>query len=308
MYARISAFGVALLLACAGLAAAQVTTTGTIQVVAEDSQNLRLPGVTVTAKAVDTITTRTGVTDASGTATLEALAPSAAYNVTMELQGFTTRTVSNVLVRSGQVATVSAVMAVGGLTEQVLVAATSPVIDVTNAQTGQDVTLDMTERLPTGRSYQSYLQMVPGVMPDDPVLSGNPASKSGLNYSDIRGEMGRSADNVYYFDGINVTDPVTGTFGANLNTEIIQEQKVITGGIPAEFVGAAGLISNVITKSGTNVFHGSANYFFQNASLVAENQNGPAEEFSTKDNAYTFGGPGLRDRLWFFGSYRYNES
>ena len=48
-----------------------------------------------------------------------------------------------------------------------------------------------------------------------------------------------SADNVYYFDGINVTDPVTGTFGANLNTEIIQEQHVITGGIPAEFVGRA---------------------------------------------------------------------
>ena len=54
--------------------------------------------------------------------------------------------------------------------------------------------------------------------------------------------MGISADNVYYFDGINVTDPVTGTFGANLNTEIIQEQHVITGGIPAEFVGAPGLI------------------------------------------------------------------
>ena len=307
MYARISAFLLALALLASGPAAAQVTTTGTIQVVAEDSQNLRLPGVTVTAKAADTITTRTAVTDASGTATLEALAPSAIYTVTFELPGFTTRSVESVLVRSGQIATVTTVMSVGGLTEQVLVVAGSPVIDITNATTGQDITLEMTERLPTGRSYQSYLQMVPGVLPDDPVLSGNPASKSGLNYSDIRGEMGKSADNVYYFDGINVTDPVTGTFGANLNTEIIQEQKVITGGIPAEFVGAAGLISNVITKSGTNVFHGSANYFFQNASLVSENQNGPAEEFSTKDNAYTFGGPALRDRVWFFGSYRYTN-
>ena len=103
--------------------------------------------------------------------------------------------------------------------------------------------------------------------------------------------MGVSTDNVYYFDGMNVTDPVTGTFGANLNTEIIQEQKVITGGIPAEYVGATGLISNVVTKSGSNIFHGSANYFFQNGDLVAENQNGAAQEFSTKDNAYTFGGP-----------------
>jgi len=114
-----------------------------------------------------------------------------------------------------------------------------------------------------------------------------------------------SADNIYYFDGINVTDPVSGTFGANLNTEIIQEQKVITGAIPAEFVGAPGLISNVITKSGSNTVHGSANYFFQNDGLVAENKNGGAEEFSTKDSAFTFGGPAYRNKAWFFGSFRY---
>ena len=119
--------------------------------------------------------------------------------------------------------------------------------------------------------------------------------------------MGVSADNIYYFDGINVTDPVTGTFGANLNTEIIQEQKVITGAIPAEYVGAPGLISNVITKSGSNAYQGSVNYFFQNSSLVAENQNGAAQEFSTKDNGYTLGGPILRDKVWFFGSYRYTN-
>ena len=113
-----------------------------------------------------------------------------------------------------------------------------------------------------------------------------------MNYSDIaRRRSGVSTDNFYYFDGINVTDPVTGTFGANLNTEIIQEQKVITGGIPAEYVGAPGLISNVITKSGSNSFHGSVNYFFQNDDLVAENKNSPTQEFSTYDTAFTLGGP-----------------
>ncbi len=194
-----------------------------------------------------------------------------------------------------------------GLTEVVEVTAASPVVDVKSATSGQDITLQLTESLPTGRSYQSYLQLVPGVLPDDQTQSGNPAARSGMNYSDIRGAMGVSTDNVYYFDGMNVTDPVTGTFGANLNTEIIQEQKVITGGIPAEYIGATGLISNVVTKSGSNLFHGSANYFFQNGDLVAENQNGAALEFSTKDNAYTFGGPFMRDKAWFFGSYRYTN-
>src|SRR5690606_3653310 len=97
------------------------------------------------------------------------------------------------------------------------------------------------------------------------------------------------------------------TFGANLNTEIIQEQKVITGGIPAEFVGTPGLISNVVTKSGSNTVHGSANYFFQNSNLVAENENAASEEFSTKDTAFTLGAPIIRDRLWAFGSYRYTN-
>jgi hypothetical protein len=305
MHLRTSALCIALLLAFAGAPTAQVATTGTIQVIADDSQGLRLPGVTVTARAADTVTTRTAVTNAEGIAVLEALAPSNAYTVTLELQGFRTATLENILVRSGQTVTLNSTMTVGGLTEQIQVVAQSPVVDFTDAQTGQDITLALTERLPTGRSYQSYLQLVPGVLPDDPIAGGNPSARSGVNYRSILGETGQSTDNVYYFDGINVTDPVTGTFGANLNTEIIQEQKVLLGGIPAEFTGAPGLVSNVITKSGSNTLHGSVNYFFQNSNLMAENENGAASEFASKDNGYTIGGPILTDRAWFFGSYRY---
>jgi len=99
----------------------------------------------------------------------------------------------------------------------------------------------MTESLPTGRFYQSYLQFVPSVFPtNDPVGGGNLAARGGINYNDIGGDLGTS--------------------GSNLNTEIIQEQRVLTGGIPAEYAGTAGLLSNVITKSGSNRFTGSANY------------------------------------------------
>src|SRR5688500_9872888 len=177
-------------------------------------------------------------------------------------------------------------MAIGAFAEAVTVfGEASPVVDIRRALTGQDITLELTESLPTGRSYQSYLQLVPGVLPDSPTQSGNPSSRSGVNWADIvsNGNLGVSTDNQIYFEGINVTDPVTGTFGAHLNTEIIQEQKVITGGIPAEYVGSAGLISNVITKSGSNQFHGSVNYFFQNSRLVAEDEHGADQTFSTGD-------------------------
>lgn len=300
-----AAFAVALVMCVPAAASAQVANAGTIEVIVEDSDGARVPGTTVTATAVDTITKRTAVSDGQGVATLDALAPSALYIVTVELTGFEPQVLENVLVRSGQTASVRFSLALAGIAAAVSVTAEAPLVDTKSAITGQDVTLQLTESLPTGRSYQSYLQLVPGVMPDDQNASGNPAARSGMNYSDIGGDTGISSDNVFYFDSINVTDPVTGTFGANLNTEIIQEMRVTTGGTPAEFVGSPGLIANVITKSGSNGFHGSANYFFQNSNLVAENENGAEQEFATDDTAFTFGGPIVRDNAWFFGSYRY---
>ena len=283
---------------------AQVTTTGNVRAVVTDQDGLAVPGATVTAAAEDAATTRAAFTDARGEAELAGLNPSARYVVTVELPGFRTSRQEDFLVRAGQTATVRVTLTVGAVTETVVVTAASPVVDVTSAVVAEDITLDLTEAVPTGRTYQSYLQLVPGVLPDDPDAPGNPASKSGLNYSDIGGNTSVSRDNFYYIDGINVTDGVSGTFGANLNTEIIQEQQVLTGGIPAEFAGAPGLLSSVITKSGTNQFGGSVNYFFQNDRLVAENRNAADLEFSQFDAAVTGGGPIIANEAWFFGSYR----
>ncbi len=250
-WARALALAAMAIVAFGRPAVAQVTETGTIEVIVQDQGGLAIPGATVVATAADSVTKREAVTDAEGRALLVGLAPSAQYVVTTEIAGFRPTRNENVLVRSGQTATLRVGLTVGGVTEQVQVTAESPLVDTKSATTGQDITLQLTESLPTGRSYQSYLQLVPGVLPDDPQQPGNPASKSGVNYSDIGGNVGVSSDNFYYFNGINVTDPVSGTFGSNLNTEIIQEQKVLTGGIPAEFVGTPGLLSSVITKSGT---------------------------------------------------------
>lgn len=292
-----------LLLAVTGSAFAQ-TTTGTIQVIVTDSSGAPLPGVTVTASASDTTTRRTEVTGADGVANLVSLAPSSRYVVASNLEGFGKAQNTNVLVRSAQTTTVRVTLSMAAVSESITVTAEAPVVDTTSATVGQELTLELTESLPTGRSYQSYLQLVPGVKPDS---AGNPASRSGVNYSDIGGDLGQSTDNFYYIEGINVTDPVTGTFGANLNTEIIQEQKVLTGGVPAEFAGAPGLLSSVVTKAGSNTFSGSVNYYTQNDSLVADNEHQGASDFSTYDTAFTLGGPIVRDKAWFFGSYRMTE-
>jgi hypothetical protein len=311
---RLRSIGVVLLgllLTGVSTAWAQVSTTGTIQVIVEDPQGGRLPGVSVSASAADVVTSRQAVTDGEGIATLEALTPSARYTVKAQLSGFRDLERTDILVRSGQVTTLRAELALSTVTENVTVQGqTTPLVDVTRATSGTDITLTLTESLPTGRSYQSYLQLVPGVLPDSQAASGNPSSRSGMNWKDsgtTSDNIGSSTDNFYYFEGINVTDPVTGTFGANLNTEIIQEQKVITGGIPAEYVGASGLISTVITKSGSNSYTGSANYFFQNNNLVAANEHAADSTFSSKDTAFTIGGPIVKNNLWAFGSWRYTK-
>jgi hypothetical protein len=281
------------------------TTRGAIKVTIADADGRVLPGTMVSVQSPEALGTRSTVADASGVAIVPGLDPSGEYMVTVSLSGFNTARFENILVKSGSTTSIAAELSVAAVEAEIIVTAESPLVDFSSAMTGEDLTLELMEALPTGRSYQSYLQLVPGVMPTDPSIDAqNPAVRSGLNYADIGGNLGRSRDNFYYIEGIDVTDAYDGYFGANLNVEIIQEQSVTTGGIPAEFVGAPGLVSSVITKSGGNEFHGSVNYFFQNDSLQEDNEHLESSTFSTYDAAFTLGGPFMRDKAWFFASYR----
>jgi hypothetical protein len=285
---------------------------GTVTVTVTDTDGAALPGATVNVTSDETLSRRTVVTDGAGKATVVALDPATNYVVTVSLDGFATQLISGVVVRAGQTQPLEVELGLADVAEELIVVAESPLVDVTKSQAGQDITLQLTESLPTQRGYQGYLQLVPGVQ-DSWGDTENPASRSGINYRDRDkrgedvGDAGHSTDNLYYFDGINVTDRTLGTNGADLNTEIIQEQSVITGAIPAEFVGVPGLVSNVITKSGGNQFSGSVNYYFQDDSLVDYNEHFADETFSTFDTAFTLGGPIVRDKAWFFASLRLVE-
>ncbi|RZJ18884.1 MAG: TonB-dependent receptor [Brevundimonas sp.] len=272
--------------------------TGTLRVSVAGSDGMPLAGANVTVSSPSSLVTRTGTTDAEGRARLTGLDPATNYTVQIDAAGYDAFSASNVAVVSGRELALGYSLGAASVDDIIVTGTSLAAVDVTSATVATTLTLDVVESLPTGRSYQSYLQLVPGVKP-----GSNPSSKSGIN-SSVTGVVGSSSDNVYYIDGVNVTDPVTGTFGANLNNEIIQEQQVITGGAPAEYEGGTGLISRVITKSGGNEWTGSVNYYFQNDSLVAEDKHGESAGFSTYDTAVTLGGPILRDRLWFFGSYQ----
>jgi len=290
-----------------GVAAWAAVTTGTMRVIVRDSEGGPLRGAQVTAQTVESLTKRTVITDAKGEAVLLGLDPSAKYVVTTLFSGYNAARNDNVLLRSGET-TALRVDLTPGLRETVQVVARTPLIDVTSAVAGQDLTLELIEALPSSeRTYQGYLQFVSGVgAASMPGFGDDPASRSGLNMGAWGGSGGNSTDNFYYIEGINVTDIWDGNSSANFNTEAIQEQSVITGGIPAEYKGAPGLISNVVTKSGGNDFTGSLNYFLQHDGLMATDRrrDNTSNDFRNYDTAITFGGPIMRDNVWFFLSYR----
>jgi hypothetical protein len=285
------------------IGAAWSAETGGLRISITGAQGTPVAGATVKISSPSSLVTKTAVTEADGSVRIAGLDPATDYKVEVAAPGYSNFSASDVSVISGSNPSLTYSLGAGaGSTQQVVVSGSRLAqVDTTSATVGTILNLAVVEALPTGRNYQSYLQLVPGVKPS---TGGNPASKSGVNYSDIAGETGSSTDNVYILDGIDVTDSNTGTFGSNINSEIIQEQQILTGGIPAEYAGGSGLVSKVTTKSGGNEFHGSLNYYFQNDRLVADNKHNTASGFSTYDSAATLGGPIIKDKLWFFGSYQ----
>lgn len=282
--------------------------TGGLRIVVTDDAGKPVAGAMVQASTPESLTSRSALTDANGELRLLRLDPSAQYELVVSGVGYQPLRNNNVQVVSGRTFTLAYVIERSDSIEEVLVLGRpgrTQLVDTTSALVSTDVTLDLTDALPTGRSYQSYLQLAASTKP---TLDGNPSSKSGLNYSDAVDSSGNTAgtstDNVYYIDGVNITDNLTGGFGANFNAEIIQEQQIITGGVPAQYEGGQGLISRVVTKSGSNEFHASLSYYAQNDSLVADNDKLPASSFASYDTAFTLGGPIINDKLWFFASYQ----
>lgn len=285
--------------------------TGGLRVVVTDAAGNPVVGAMVQASTPESLTQKSGVTGPDGEIRLLGLDPSNQYEIVVSSSGYQPLRNANVQVVSGRNFTLTYAIERSNVIEEVVVlgrTGRTQLVDTTSALMATDITLDLTESLPTGRDYQSYLQLAPSTKP---TLDGNPSSKSGVNYSDAVNSSGNTAgtstDNVYYVDGINITDNLTGGFGANFNSEIIQEQQIITGGVPAEYEGGQGLISRVVTKSGSNEFHGSLNYYAQSDSLVADNENLPNSTFSTFDTAFTLGGPIIQDKLWFFTSLQRKE-
>jgi len=300
------ALWVLLLLLSLGEQAIAQSTTAIISGVVRDEQGAVLPGVTVTARNVDTSLTRTVVTDPTGVYRFSAL-PIGPYELTAELTGFATYQRSGLVLSLNQEAVIDISLRLAAIQETVQVTGESPILNTTNAEVG--VRFDQTKvaELPVAntRDVFSLALQVAGV---SQVNSGQSNFASGTNFS-VNGMRTRS--NNFMIDGQDSNDPsVTGRQQPLNNTDLIQEVRLITNQFAAEFGRAAGSVMSVVTKSGTNQFRGSA-FIFRNQNELNARTNldkaaGRTEAPYLEENQFggTFGGPIIRNRTFFFGSYQ----
>jgi len=286
-----------------GMVLAQGFQTGTLSAIVKDQSGAALPGVTVTVTSEERGTVRTGVTDSSGTAKFPVLPAPAFYRVEATLSGFQTVARKGNKVESDKTTEIPMTLSLASAAETITVTGQQPVVDRTNVSANTQISSKEFERAPVGRSYQTLMTFAPGVV-DQPGngSAGNPQVHGAGNSS-----------NVFLFDGVDSTDTTTGTFGSNMNFEAIQEVSVQTAGMGAEYGRATGAVLNVVTKSGTNKFEGSAKIIGTNDEWNEQNNTTNQVtggslartklDHTNKRYAATLGGPIWRDHVWFFGAY-----
>ncbi|HUM02117.1 MAG TPA: TonB-dependent receptor, partial [Thermoanaerobaculia bacterium] len=296
-------FGLVLFLglAAAGPVFADGSLFGTLSGHVRDESGAALPGVSVALSNPDKGFHRSVTTDAAGSFTFS-LVPPGRYTVKAELASFESfESVGNV-VNAEKTTAVHIVLRLAATKEIVTVSAEAPLVDKTNVSDTTHIDSSLTDTLAIARQYQTVIEMAPGL--NDADGDGNTNSHGAIDSS-----------NLFLFDGVDTTDPTTGTFGANNNFDAIQEVVVSNSAISAEYGRAEGAVINVITKSGTNLLHGSARALVTNDEWNAQNKgvSSTGQPFArTKldknvyDYLFTLGGPIWKDNIWFFGAYERN--
>lgn len=285
--------------------------TGRIEGIVADSTGAALPGVTVMATHLDTGTAVTAVTDGAGRYAVTSLR-AGRYAIQATLEGFVRQEVPSIILTIGQVLRIDFSLAPGGIAETVHVVADTPIIDRVTSSLGTVINEQQVKELPlNGRNFTQLATLTPGVHRGIP---GSNADGSRGNVETFRyGDSGGAALSVnglreqfnnFLLDGVDNNEALVNSAAIFPPVEGIEEFRVVTSGAPAEFGRAAGAVINIITKGGTNEFHGSAYEFHRNEALDAR----PAfarEKLDFLRNQFggSLGGPIVRRRTFFFGEY-----
>jgi outer membrane receptor protein involved in Fe transport len=283
--------------------------TGRISGTVSDSQGGVVPGVTVTAKSVNTGFTRETVTDTSGNYVI-ANVTADTYEVTFMLTGFKPAA-RRVTVSVGASAAADVKLEVGGLTEQVSVIAVPETIDTRTGEFRTTINSRQLAELPTLTRNPYDLVALSGnvreASSDEATLVGGEQGGRGTGFS-INGA--RTASTNILLDGGDNNYLFVAGIGQEVPLDAVQEFSVITNNFSPQYGRASGGIVNVVTKSGTNRFSGTGYEFFRNDKLSENSPDNIANDiekgkFRRNQTGYSLGGPIAKDRVHFFSSLEY---
>ncbi|GAC1701146.1 MAG: hypothetical protein NVS9B4_03890 [Candidatus Acidiferrum sp.] len=300
-----------LALFCPSAALAQ-NATGAARGSVVDEQGSVIAGAQVTITDPNTGYTRTETTDGDGSFSFQSL-PVGIYKLAVSQTGFRTFEENDIIVHVNDSLTLNAQLKVGASTETIEVVAGATQVELANAELSGTIAGAQITQLPlNGRSFAQLLTLVPGVSQDNGFSYDQKGLKGGADLS-ISG--GASNANTFLVDGANNVDVGSGrTLLVYPSLDAIEEFKVLRNSYGAQSGGNSGGQVTIVTKSGTNSFHGSAYYFGRNDLLNANDPIAKAANPLSKtpmlrrnDFGYTVGGPIKKDKIFFFWSQEWNR-
>ena len=300
------AFALILLLA-RQLSAQSQATTGVIEGIVLDPEGAIRPGATVSVINTATNFTQNLTTDAGGRFRALQL-PLGPYRVTVALAGFATLVREGITLSVGQTVNLTLRLEVSGVQQEVKVSGEAPVIATSRTEGTTIIPQEAVQKLPDfNHNYLEFTKLTPGVS----VVQGPDSDELTIN-----GQKG--IQNNVSVDGADFNNPFFGEQRGGtrppftFNLDSVQEVVVVADGANAEFGRSSGGFINVVTKSGTNTIHGSAHGYYTDDSLAAKAPQ-PGGGFAPKPDSsryqvgFTFGGPVLPDRLFYFLSADYQN-
>ena len=302
-----AALATALVLIGVAPAAAQVPTT-TVNGIITDPRSAAIGGAKVLATNRGTGAVRETSSNADGVYAIPDL-PAGNYNVSIAANGFATREFQDVTLAAGRVTTLDAQLQVASASSTVNVTGASATVELTQSMIQGEITSTTIETLPlNGRNFLDLAYLIPG---NRPAPNFDPTKTNTLEVSSAGG-FGRGGN--ITVDGGDNNDEVVGGTLANLPQDSVQEFQIATGRFTAEVGRSGNSIINVVTKSGTNDYHGSAFLFERNRNLQARpatlDPSTPTPPFDRQQYGGSIGGPIVKDKTFWFaaGEYRHQNS
>jgi hypothetical protein len=313
--ARMSACATLLIALAVPLMAQNAELSGSVT----DPSGLAVPGARVVVQSVDTDAARTVSSNQQGEYSVPALLPGP-YNITIETNGFKTIHQNGVVVEVDQRARLDFALTVGSNSESITVRGATPLLNASDASVSTVIGNQFVENLPlNGRSFSSLIDLTPGV-----VLT--PANQFEGGQFSVNGQ--RPDANYFLVDGVSANLgtaggganlgqggagqlPATSTFGGTSNLvslDALEEFRILTSTFAPEYGRTPGAQISVVTKSGANTFHGTAFEYFRNDKLDANDWFANANRLvrpALRQNDFggVLGGPIVKNKLFFFGSY-----